>query len=99
MIYKIVNKNLYTSDIYGNIIRRISENVSFGTFDEKTSTFLITKIDGKVELKDTYGNIIRVISSDVIEARFQSADDIIVRKKDGKNFIIDKYGNIKRQLI
>jgi hypothetical protein len=98
MIYKIVNKNLYTCDMYGNILRRISENVSFSTFDDKTSTFLVTKTDGKLELKDTNGNIIRTISSDVLEARFQSSDDIIVRKKDGRNCIIDKYGNIRRYI-
>jgi S-adenosylmethionine hydrolase len=98
MNYKILNRNLYTTDVYGNILRRISENVTFGTYDDKTSTFLVTKIDGKVELKDIYGNIIRTISSDVIEARFQSSDDIIVRKKDGRNCILDKYGNVKRYI-
>lgn len=97
MNYKIVNKSLYICDIYGNILRRISENVSFSTFDDKTSTFLVTKTDGKLELKDTHGNIIRTISSDVLEARFQS-DDIVVRKKDGRNCIIDKYGNIRRYI-
>jgi methyltransferase-like protein len=97
MTYKIVNKNLYTCDMYGNILRRISENVSFSTFDDKTSTFLVTKIDGKLELKDIYGNMIRTIASDAIEARFQS-DMIIVRKKDGRNCIIDKYGNLQRYI-
>jgi hypothetical protein len=97
MNYKIVNKSLYLCDIYGNPGRRISENVLFGTFDDKTSIFLITKTDGKLELKDVNGNILRTISSDVYEARFQS-DDIIIRKKDGKTCISDRYGNIKRYI-
>ncbi len=97
MNYKIVNKVLYVCDRYGNPGRRISENVSFSTFDDKTSMFLITKIDGKVELRDINGNITRVISSDVQEARFQQ-DEIILRKKDGKNCITDKFGNIKRYI-
>jgi hypothetical protein len=98
MNYKIVNNSLYTCDLYGNLHRKISENVSLGTFDEKTSYFLVTKIDGKLELRDINGNIIRTIFSDVIEARFQSSDDIIVRKKDGSNIIIDRSGNIKRNI-
>ena len=57
MEYKIVNRTLYTCDKWGNLGRRISENVTFGTFDEKTSTFLITKIDGKVETRDINGNV------------------------------------------
>jgi hypothetical protein len=97
MNYKIVNKTLYLCDNYGNLGRRISENVSFGTFDDKTSTFLITKTDGKVELKDVNGNILRTISSDGYEARFQS-NDIVLRKKDGKTCIIDRYGNIRRYI-
>jgi hypothetical protein len=97
MNYKIINKELYLCDKWGNVGRRISENVAFGTFDDKTSVFLITKIDGKLELRDINGNIIRVISSDVLEARFQS-DEIILRKKDGKNLVIDRFGNIKRAI-
>jgi hypothetical protein len=97
MNYKILNKELYLCDKWGNVGRRISENVAFGTFDDKTSVFLITKIDGKLELRDINGNIIRVISSDVLEARFQS-DEIILRKKDGKNLVIDRFGNIKRAI-
>ena len=97
MNYKILNKELYLCDKWGNVGRRISENVAFGTFDDKTSVFLITKIDGKLELRDINGNIIRVISSDVLEARFQS-DEIILRKKDGKNLVIDRFGNIKRSI-
>jgi len=97
MNYKIVNKTLYLCDNYGNLGRRISENVAFGTFDDKTSTFLVTKTDGKVELKDVNGNIIRNISSDGYEARFQS-NDIIIRKKDGRTCIVDRYGNIRRYI-
>lgn len=97
MEYKISNRSLYICDKYGNLGRKISENVSFGTFDEKTSTFLITKIDGKVEIKDMVGNIIRVISNDSIEARFQG-DQIIIRKNNGKTCVVDKYGNIQRYI-
>lgn len=97
MEYKIINRSLYICDKWGNLGRRISENVAFGTFDDKTSTFLVTKIDGKVEIKDINGNISRVISNDGIEARFQG-DNIILRKKNGKTCIVDKYGNIQRYL-
>jgi hypothetical protein len=79
----------------GNLGRRISENVAFGTYDESQKIFLITSIDGKLETKDIGGNPIRVLSQGVLEARF-SGTDILVRKKDGKNVLIDKAGNIKR---
>jgi hypothetical protein len=79
----------------GNLGRRISENVAFGTYDESQKIFLITSIDGKLETKDIGGNPIRVLSQGVLEARF-SGTDILVRKKDGKNILIDKMGNIKR---
>lgn len=97
MDYKIVNQSLYLCDRIGNIGRRIAESVSFGTFDDKTSTFLITKMDGKVELRDTNGNLKRTLINDSIEARF-SGDEIIVRKKDGRTCLIDKVGNIKRYI-
>lgn len=97
MNYKIVNKSLYICDKYGNVGRKISENVAFGTFDEKTSTFLITKSDGRVELKDINGNINRVVSNDAIEARFQD-NEIIIRKNDGRTCISDKFGNIRRYI-
>lgn len=97
MNYKIVNKTLFICDSWGNLGRRISDNVSFGTFDEKTSSFLVTKTDGKLEIKDIQGNLQRVVFTDVYEARFQS-QDIIVRKKDGKTCLIDRYGNLKRYL-
>ena len=95
MEYKIINKTLYICDKWGNTGRRISENVSFGTFDDATSTFLVTKTDGKVELKDLNGSVRRVLSNDGVEARFKG-NDIIIRKKDGKTCIVDIYGNIQR---
>jgi hypothetical protein len=95
MEYKIINKTLYICDKWGNLGRRISENVVFGTFDDNTSTFLVTKTDGKVELKDINGTVRRVISNDGFEARFQG-DDIILRKKDGRTCIVDRSGNIQR---
>ena len=95
MIFKILNQSLYICDTMGNLGRRISENVAFGTYDESQKIFLITSIDGKLETKDIAGNPIRVLSQGVLEARF-SGTDILVRKKDGKNVLIDKAGNIKR---
>lgn len=95
MEYKIINRNLYISDKWGNLGRKISENVAFGTFDDKTSTFLVTKTDGKVELRDINGTIKRIISNDGIEARFQDVN-IILRRKDGKTCIVDRSGNIQR---
>ena len=95
MIFKILNQSLYLCDIAGNLGRRISENVAFGTYDDSQKIFLITSIDGKLETKDISGNNIRVLSQGVLEARFLG-NDILVRKKDGKNVLIDKMGNIKR---
>jgi len=97
MEFKILNKSLFICDRYGNVGRKISENVLFGTFDEKTSMFLVTKFDGKVELRDMNGNISRTISNDGFEARFHG-NEIILRKKDGKTCIVDRYGNIQRYI-
>lgn len=97
MYYKILNKILYRTDQWGNTNRIITENVSFGTYDEKTSTFLVTKLDGKVELRDSNGNILRIISTVGMEARFES-NDIILRMKDGRTCIVDRNGNIRRFL-
>jgi hypothetical protein len=95
MMFKIVNQSLYLCDSIGNLGRRISENVAFGTYDESQKIFLITKVNGSLETKDIMGNNIRVLSQGVLEARF-SGTDILVRKRDGKNVLIDKMGNIKR---
>jgi hypothetical protein len=96
MYYKILNKLLYRTDQWGNINRVITDNVSFATYDDKTSNFLVTKLDGKVELRDANGNILRLISTVGVEARFESNNDIILRMNDGKTCIIDRSGNIKR---
>jgi hypothetical protein len=98
MYYKILNKILYKTDQWGNTNRIISENVSFGTFDDKTQTFLITKLDGKVELRDSNGNILRIISTVGVEARFESNNDIVLRMKDGRTCIVDRNGNMRRFL-
>jgi len=95
MYYKILNKILYRTDEWGNTNRIITENVTFGTFDDKTQTFLVTKFDGKVELRDSNGNMLRLISTVGIEARFES-NDIILRMKDGRTCIVDRNGNIRR---
>lgn len=97
MNYKIVNQSLFLMDNIGNIGRRISDNVSFATYDDSSKVFLVTRVDGKLETKDIMGNPIRVLQEGVLEARF-SGDDIIVRKRDGKNVIIDRVGNIKRYI-
>jgi hypothetical protein len=97
MEYKIINRTLYICDKWGNLGRRISENVAFGTFDEKTSTFLVTKTDGKVELRDLNSTVKRIISNDGLEARFHD-NDIILRKKNGKTCIVDRSGNVQRYL-
>jgi hypothetical protein len=39
MIYKILNNNLYTTDKFGNILRKISEGVNYGAYDD-TKHFL-----------------------------------------------------------
>ena len=98
MYYKILNKILYKTDQWGNTTRIITDNVSFGTYDDKTSTFLITKLDGKVELRDSNGNILRLISNVGVEARFESNNDIILRMKDGRTCIVDRNGNMRRFL-
>jgi len=94
-MFKIVNQSLYLCDSIGNLGRRISENVAFGTYDESQKIFLITKVNGSLETKDIMGNPIRILSQGVLEERF-SGTDILVRKRNGKNVLIDKMGNIKR---
>lgn len=95
MYYKIVNKILYKCDQWGNPNLHITDNVSFATYDDKTSTFLVTKYDGKVELRTSSGNIFRIISSLGVEARFESAE-IILRMKDGRTGVFDRDGNLRR---
>lgn len=97
MNYKIVNQSLFLIDNIGNIGRRISDNVSFASYDDTSKIFLVTRMDGKLETKDIYGNPIRVLQEGVLEARF-SGGDIIARKRDGRNVIIDIVGNIKRYI-
>ena len=99
MFYKIVNKFLYRCDKWGNPNRLISTNVHFATFDDVKSVFLITKLDGVVELLDIDGNKVRILSNSGFEARFDSSSlDIILRMKDGRTCIIDRNGNKKRFL-
>lgn len=97
MEFKILNRSLFICDKWGNLGRKISENVAFGTFDEETSLFLVTKTDGVVELKDMNGNVKRLIAKDGYEARFHDKD-IILRKTNGKTCIVDRYGNIQRYM-
>ena len=98
MNYKIVNGILYKCDQFGNILRKICDNVHFATLNDTSSIFLITSKNGNVETRDQNGNLIRVISkSENIEARFVGSD-ILVRKSDGRNCILDKFGNIRRYI-
>jgi hypothetical protein len=55
MDYKIANQFLYTCDKYGNLGRKICDNVCFGTYDNGQNLFLVTKFDGKVETRDVGG--------------------------------------------
>ena len=96
MTYKILNNSLYSCDTWGNIKMKISENVVFGTYDDTTSSFLVTKGDGKVEIRDKNGNIKRLVASDGVEARFGSPNEIVVRKRDGRTCVVDWWGNVKR---
>ena len=97
MYFKIVNKTLYKCDKVGNPNQFVASDVSFGTYDEKTNSFLVTKFDGKLELRDYNGNMLRLISTSAIEARFDNSD-IIVRTKDGKTCVMDRNGNLRRYL-
>lgn len=97
MYYKIVNKILYKTDQWGNPNFKIADNVQFATYDDKTLTFLVTKFDGKVELRNSQGNLFRIISNVGLEGRFESKD-IILRMKDGKTGVFDRDGNLRRYL-
>jgi|LakMenE01Jun11ns_1017448.scaffolds.fasta_scaffold8059206_1 hypothetical protein len=97
MYYKIVNKILYKTDQWGNPNLQIADNVQFATYDDKTLTFLVTKFDGKVELRNSQGNLFRIISNVGLEGRFESKD-IILRMKDGKTGVFDRDGNLRRYL-
>jgi hypothetical protein len=95
--YKIINKILYISDIYGNILRKIIEGVSFATYDDAQALFLVTRMDGKVETREINGNFRRLLGNSAYEARF-SGTDVIIRKRDGVIELRDRNGNIIRYL-
>lgn len=97
MYYKIVNKILYKCDKWGNSLLQIADNVAFATYDEKTSTFLVTKSDGRVELRNDSGHFFRIISNVGLEGRFE-LDEIILRMKDGKTGVFTRDGNLRRFL-
>lgn len=92
MEYIIKNNSLFICDKYGNTGIRISENVSNVNFSEEKKIFLITKINGDVELKDTNGNLRSKIFEGAVDARF-NGDGFVVRTKDGRNRLVDKSGN------
>jgi hypothetical protein len=97
MIYKILNGALYTTDKYGNTLRKICEGVSYGAYDDTQNIFLITKVNGIVETRDINGNHLRMICDGCIEARF-SGTDILIRRKDGRNELRDRFGNQLRYI-
>ncbi len=96
MDWIIKNNALFLSDNWGNTGRRISENVSFATYNESEKVFLVTLNDGKVVTKDINGNSLRQICEGAIEARFQD-DKILVRTRNG-NELRDRVGNFLRKM-
>ena len=94
----IKNNNLYTSDRFGNTGTRISENVSNAYWSEDQSIFLVTKLNGRVEVADRHGNVVRAICEGAKDARFDKGTDIQVRMDNGQNKVFDKYGNMIRTL-
>lgn len=99
MITKIVNAQLYISDVAGNLRMRIADKVQFGSYSESLNIFVVTDLDGDVMTYDTSGNPIRKIrvDKDAIEARFVG-DDILIRTRKGENMMYDISGNIRRVL-
>jgi hypothetical protein len=96
-MFKIINNTLYFCDNWGNLHRKIADNVSLASYDDKSKTFLVTKKDGKLELINDNSTVLRTLHLSVTEGRYQG-DQIVARLKDGRNCIIDKNGNIQRWL-
>jgi hypothetical protein len=96
MDWIIKNGQLFLTDKWGNTGRRISENVSFATYNESEKIFLVTLNDGKVVTKDINGNFLRQICEGAIEARYQS-EKILVRTRNG-NELRDRVGNFLRKM-
>ncbi len=96
MDWIIKQNSLYLCDTWGNTGRRISDNTAFANFDDKTKTFIVTLLDGKVITKDINGNYLRQICEGAIEARFQD-DKILVRTRTG-NHLRDRVGNFLRSM-
>ena len=96
MDWIIKQNSLYLCDKYGNTGRRISENTAFANFDDKTKTFIVTLLDGKVITKDIDGNYLRQICEGAIEARFQD-DKILIRTRNC-NQLRDRVGNFLRSM-
>lgn len=99
MIIKIINASLYISDSVGNLGRRISDSVSFGSYSDSLNIFVVVDLKGDVMTYDTSGNQIRPIRTDkdVIEARFIGSE-ILLRTSKGDNMLYDTSGNIRRIL-
>jgi hypothetical protein len=94
MEFKIKSETLSTCDKYGNVIRRICDNVNYASFSDKENIFVVTYNNGVVETRDVYGNRIRKICDGAIDAKFQDTN-IIVRTKNG-NQLRDRHGNVIR---
>ena len=95
MFTKIENSVLYTCDKHGNKLKHIAKDVAFATFSDTQKIFLVTSLNGNVDIRDENGNLRRQVGKNAIEARFDSTD-ILVRTKDGKNERRDQYGNLTR---
>jgi hypothetical protein len=94
----IKNDSLYTSDRHGNTGTRICESVSNAYWSDGQDIFLITKLNGKVEIRDRHGNLTRCICENAKDARFSDGTNIQVRMNDGQNRVLDKFGNLVRVL-
>ena len=92
---KIEKSVLYICDKYGNTGRQITKDVAFAIFNDTQKIFLVTSLNGNVDIRDEYGNLRRSVGKNAVEARFDGTD-ILIRTKDGKNERRDQYGNLIR---
>jgi hypothetical protein len=95
MFMKIEKSLLYICDKYGNTGRQIAKDVAFAIFNDTQKIFLVTSLNGNVDIRDEYGNLRRSVGKNAVEARFDGTD-ILIRTKDGKNERRDQYGNLIR---
>lgn len=94
----IKNDSLYTCDRHGNLGTRITENVSNAYWSDSQDIFLITRLNGKVEVRDRHGNLARVLCEDAKDAKFSDGTNVQVRMNNGQTRILDRHGNLVRNL-